>query len=654
MFVGCTSDDDPIYLDNIQLSTSYVALPTNGGSTKVTLNAKGDWAFEKSVARTEKDAEGKNVTNYYETPEWLTISPLSGTAGENIELTFSAPAATSTNQATVKLTCGGQTQEINVLQYAEETDPEILTVAQAVALIRSGNAPAGPAYVRGIVCRIQEISTSYGNATYFLSDDGSYGADNWLEVYRGKWYNGESFTDENAFSVGDEMVIKGVLVDYNGTPETSTGTCEVISLTKSLIKVDSLDVAELPIEGGIVNAALTCKGNGISVEIPAEAQSWLSIAGIDTKNAIVKFRAQPNTGGDRNTTVIFKTVDGGKEYSASAAIAQKGAILEVSVADFLAAAVGDTQYRLTGIVMELYSSDSQGQSFYIQDYSGQTLVYRAAGFKESGAKVGDVVTVVGKRGAYKETAQLTSGTFEELKYAVETVTIAQFREKADSKDVYYMITGTVGKVAEASLGAKDDIEKYGNFDLTDETGSVYIYGVTDGWGGPKGTFSNLSVDYGDKLTIVAYKTTYKGLVEGVGMFFANEKAAEPDVPTVTGQSAAAPFTVAEAIAKCAEIGATSDGVIYYAKGKISSIKEISTSYGNGTFNISDDGTDTNALTCYRAYSLDNNKFAAEDEVKVGDEVIVCGKLVNYTVKSGNVTPEFSGNVYIYSLNGKTK
>ena len=110
-----------------------------------------------------------------------------------------------------------------------------------------------------------------------------------------------------------------------------------------------------------------------------------------------------------------------------------------------------------------------------------------------------------------------------------------------------------------------------------------------------------------------------------------------------------PFTVAEAIAKCQEIGTTTDGEIYYAKGKISSIKEISTSYGNGTFNISADGTDNNALTCYRSFFLDNQKFTDENQIEVGDEVVVCGKLVNYTDKNGVVTPEFSGNVYIYSL-----
>ncbi len=117
-----------------------------------------------------------------------------------------------------------------------------------------------------------------------------------------------------------------------------------------------------------------------------------------------------------------------------------------------------------------------------------------------------------------------------------------------------------------------------------------------------------------------------------------------------GETPADPFTVAEAIAKCEQLGATTDGVTYYGKGKISSISEVSTSYGNATFKISDDGTDAKALTCYRSFYLENTKFTSENQIKVGDEVIMTGKLVNY----GGSTPEFSGSVYIYSLNGKTK
>ncbi len=117
-----------------------------------------------------------------------------------------------------------------------------------------------------------------------------------------------------------------------------------------------------------------------------------------------------------------------------------------------------------------------------------------------------------------------------------------------------------------------------------------------------------------------------------------------------GQTPDDPYTVAEALARCEAIGGTSDGVYYYAKGKIAYIAEVSTSYGNATFVISDDGQPVNYLTCYRSFYLQNAKFTAEDQIKVGDEVIITGKLVNYKES----TPEFSGEVYIYSLNGKTK
>ena len=88
----------------------------------------------------------------------------------------------------------------------------------------------------------------------------------------------------------------------------------------------------------------------------------------------------------------------------------------------------------------------------------------------------------------------------------------------------------------------------------------------------------------------------------------------------------------------------------YVKGKIVSIKEIDTgSYGNATYYISDDGTSTNQLEVYRGYGLNKAKFTSEDDIKIGDEVIVCGKLVNF----GGNTHEFTQGNYIYSLNGQT-
>lgn len=89
----------------------------------------------------------------------------------------------------------------------------------------------------------------------------------------------------------------------------------------------------------------------------------------------------------------------------------------------------------------------------------------------------------------------------------------------------------------------------------------------------------------------------------------------------------------------------------YVKGIVVSVKEeYTTSYGNATYYISDDGTSTNQFYVYRALYLGNKKFASGDtQIKAGDEVIICGRIMNY-----NGTYETSQNkAYLYSLNGKT-
>ncbi len=102
------------------------------------------------------------------------------------------------------------------------------------------------------------------------------------------------------------------------------------------------------------------------------------------------------------------------------------------------------------------------------------------------------------------------------------------------------------------------------------------------------------------------------------------------------------YTVAEA-KKIIAAGEGLDTKVYVG-GTVSSVKEVNTSYGNATYNISDDGTTTSELVVYRGYYLDNEKFTSEDQIKVGDLVIVYGKLVSY---SG--TDEVNSGNYIYSI-----
>ena len=62
-------------------------------------------------------------------------------------------------------------------------------------------------YVGGQITEIREVNTQYGNATYFL--------DNGFQVFRGKWIDGNSFTDENQIKVGAYIVVYGVLNVYD-------------------------------------------------------------------------------------------------------------------------------------------------------------------------------------------------------------------------------------------------------------------------------------------------------------------------------------------------------------------------------------------------------------------------------------------------------
>ncbi len=115
-----------------------------------------------------------------------------------------------------------------------------------------------------------------------------------------------------------------------------------------------------------------------------------------------------------------------------------------------------------------------------------------------------------------------------------------------------------------------------------------------------------------------------------------------------------PFNVVAALEKITVLDATTETEPMYVKGKICSIKTIETAqYGNANYYISDNGKDTKdtRLYIFQSYYLGNVKFTSEDQIKIGDEVVIYGRFVNY---QGN-TPETvgKGTSYIYSLNGKT-
>lgn len=119
-----------------------------------------------------------------------------------------------------------------------------------------------------------------------------------------------------------------------------------------------------------------------------------------------------------------------------------------------------------------------------------------------------------------------------------------------------------------------------------------------------------------------------------------------------------PYTVEGVNAAAAALGAdveSPDNV--YIKGKISKIADKGTfteggTYGNATFYISDDGNaGEDDFCCYRILYLGNKKYTSGTDIAVGDEVIVCGKIVNY---KGNTPETVASKAFLYSLNGVTE
>lgn len=112
----------------------------------------------------------------------------------------------------------------------EGTEASPFDVTRALSMINLGKYDSSTQYyITGIISSVSDVSTSYGNATYYISDDGS--ESNALCVFRGYYLNGDKFTDEtkDALAAGKKVTIQGKLTLYNTTPEVNSGS-KIISI----------------------------------------------------------------------------------------------------------------------------------------------------------------------------------------------------------------------------------------------------------------------------------------------------------------------------------------------------------------------------------------------------------------------------------------
>lgn len=487
-------------------------------------------------------------------------------------------------------------------------DPYNVAAAQALIQTLGADVQSEEIYVKGFISQIDDISpvpeTTYGNATYWISDQKGSTAGQ-LEIYRGYSLGGEKFTSKDEIKEDDEVIIKGKVVNFRGsTPEFTTGS--------SIYSLNGKTAGEKP-----QSETIGTLDEPITVSKAVELINALEEGGKTEQDAYIKGKI---------TTIKTKDED---------------------------------------------ISKYKNIDYIISDGTNELTVFRGKNlnntdFTEPGQiNVGDEVTVIGKLTKFvdkngkviPEVAQgnyivkLTKGGGGTPGTEAKTVTVAEFNAASESNDVWYQLTGVVKNLKD------DDI--YGNFDLEDQTGSVYVYGLLSEKGGEKKKFQELAaakgIKNGSTITIIGNRGSYKDKIEVMNAYFVSIDDGNGGGGETTGTGTLEnPLTATQAFDAVAamEKGAVSEAD-YYVKGKISSIKyTFSAEYGTATFNISDDGTDSGKqFIAYSCYYFGNKKWEeGNKQVNVGDEVIVCGKVVNY---NGN-TPEFASKKnYLVSLNGSS-
>lgn len=120
-----------------------------------------------------------------------------------------------------------------------------------------------------------------------------------------------------------------------------------------------------------------------------------------------------------------------------------------------------------------------------------------------------------------------------------------------------------------------------------------------------------------------------------------------DLPAGTGEGTeASPYDAAKATNLASALGQDDKITGVYVKGIVKSIKEVSSQYGNATYYITDADGAANFYV-YRGKNVGNTAFTSTDQIKVGDNVVIYGDLMNYM---GN-SPQLGQGNYLVSING---
>ena len=516
-------------------------------------------------------------------------------------------------------------EEVTIDPAGSGTVEDPYNVAAALKLINELGADVNSdkIYVKGYISDLGKgIDATYLNAQFTIADDKN--GTNSLLVYRSNYLNDQKFTSTDQLKAGDEVIMCGSVVNYKGdTPEFTTGTyiyshngTTSDSGNTSGDNGDGKGTIDSPYN---VTAALAA-GSGTGVFVKGYIVG--SIDGKATTDA--KFSAETAT-----------------------------------VSNILVAASADETDVTKCMPVQLPTGDVR---------SSLNLVDNAGNYKKEVTLYGNIEKYFSVTGIKSVTYAILNGTEIGTKPESGNTPSGEAKGSGTQADPWNVVAA-INAINSGTL--PDEAFVKGIIVRLDKFNSTYgsiTYWISDSKDGSTKlqVYSGLNLNkeqftaledlaIGDEVGVAGKLKDYNGTPEfDKNNYLVSHSNGSNSGNTNTTGTLDNPLTASQAYDAVAamEKGVTSEAD-YYVKGKISSIKfTFSAQYGTATFNISDDGaTGGKEFIAYSCYYFGNQPWVeGNTQVQVGDEVIVCGKVVNY---NGN-TPEFASKKnYLVKLNSQT-
>ena len=498
-----------------------------------------------SEAEIEVTAETDWTVSIPANVDWVTVTPAKGDAGTTKVKVTIVPGGDDPKKAEIPFTAGADTQLLTVkwmgIIWGTLDNPYTCAKAiEACSALPDKGTTSDMVYVKGIITQILEpFGTEYGNATFFMSDDGKAESPQ-FEAYRVLYLNNVKYTDvtKQNIKVGDEVMLNCTFKNYGGQAENDkgyiyelkAGTKPVLTATETSVKV-AADVKEAKFAIRPVNVSKWTART-------AETYDWItSVTASGEGNADLVVALTENTTDAERVAQIIVSAEGAADLTLTLTQKAPEAITKLyKIADFVAAEVNaDKWYQISGIVTEIVNAtygnvflkDGSGAEIFVYGITATEVAKNDKSFSTLDIKVGDWVTINAKRAHFEKEGgdprqvEQASGGYHVSHKSVVSATNKQFLDAAVSSEQYYQLTGTVQSI---DPDKNDDTKPsaYGNLTIKDEAGDdVYIYGLVEyplyyvdknnvvKFSNTK-TFVSLGVAVGDKVTVNGFRGAYNG------------------------------------------------------------------------------------------------------------------------------------------------